>query len=116
MSLSPDGRKVAALSPLNGRDNLVVIDLDKRVSMAVTNFAKSDVADFVWLSNDRLFLREADMKQETGRLFLIGAFAVDVDGKNLRSLRYPTMRPNGSAGNATQFRYDGISRLTEVGC
>src|SRR5688572_3779579 len=38
MVLSPDGRKLAALAPLKGRDNLVIIDLEKRTPRVITNF------------------------------------------------------------------------------
>jgi hypothetical protein len=44
MTLSPDGTKLAALTPLKGRDNLVVVDLDKRTRNIITAFEKLDAA------------------------------------------------------------------------
>jgi len=46
MILSPDGRKLGTLAPINGLDDLVVIDLDKRKSAVITTFSSEDVSQF----------------------------------------------------------------------
>ena len=51
MSLSPDGNRLAALRPIFGRDNLVVIDFQSGKTSAVTGLKDSDVIDFEWVSD-----------------------------------------------------------------
>lgn len=92
VALSPDGGKLAALTPLHGRENLVVVDLANRKSTVITAFKDVDVSDFLWVSNDRLYLRTADLSEATGSLYLKGAYAIDVDGSSLRDLSYPLER------------------------
>ena len=87
MAMSPDGKRVAALAPVNGRDNIAVIDLEKRSGTVITNFTKTDVAGFVWLNASRIAFQTGDRQLETGlSQRLIGALAVDADGTNLRNL------------------------------
>src|SRR6476469_8496962 len=57
MNLSPDGKKLAALTPIKGRDNLAVVDLEKRTSNVITAFEKADAAGIFWVNNNRLCLR-----------------------------------------------------------
>lgn len=93
MAMSPDGKKLAALAPVNGRDNLIIIDLALRTSNPVTSFDFGDVADFLWLTNDRLFFRTADRQLETGAAQRYrGYFAADIDGTNSRNLS-PDRKP-----------------------
>ena len=87
MAMSPDGKKLAALAPVNGRDNLMIIDLERRVSSPVTRFDYVDVADFLWLNDQRLFFRTSDRQLEIGmQQRYAGYFAVDIDGTNSRNL------------------------------
>ena len=95
MSLSPDGKKLAALRPIKGRTNLVIIDFQTRKSNAVTGFDDFDVVDFTWISSDRLYFRIADQQVVSGSQRMEGAFAVDVDGKNVLDLTYPLERATG---------------------
>lgn len=92
MSISPDGGKLAALSSRNGRENLVVIDLRNSKATAITNFSAADVADFEWVSNDRLYLRSADLSEVSGSPNLKGAYAIDADGNYLRDMLFPLER------------------------
>ena len=87
MAMSPDGKKLAALAPVNGRENLVVIDLEKRTSSPVTSLDYVDVADFLWLTDQRLFFRTSDRQLESGvEQRYRGYFAADIDGTNSRNL------------------------------
>jgi dipeptidyl aminopeptidase/acylaminoacyl peptidase len=86
MSISPKGDRLAALVPLKGRDNLVIVDLVKKTRNVITSFERDDVINFSWINNDRIFLRVADGKDALGRATYRGTFAVDVDGSNLRDL------------------------------
>jgi dipeptidyl aminopeptidase/acylaminoacyl peptidase len=115
MSLSPDGKKLAAVAPINGRGNLVVIALDKRTAIPITTFDDVDVSDFVWLTNDRLYLTVANLEDASGSISLRGAYAVDADGKNTRNL----MRSRDSGPRTARFSllsrtYDGSGDVIAV--
>jgi len=87
MVLSPGGRKVAALTPINGRENLVVIDLETRKSTPATNFSAVDIISFSWVDDKRLVLRAADQRLDPGSNRGGTLLAVDTDGGNARNLR-----------------------------
>ena len=111
MSISPDGSKLAALRPINGRENLVVIDFEGGKSHAITGYKDLDVHDFEWLSNDRLYFRVADFAEATGNIFLRGAYAIDIDGKHVRDLTYPLERAaeRKARQNSVYFRETSTS-------
>lgn len=85
MILSPDGRKLAALTPLKGRDNLVVIDLDKRSSNVITAFETLDAAGIFWVNNKRLCLRVVNGQEVTGEPSYRGMYCINADGEDLRN-------------------------------
>jgi dipeptidyl aminopeptidase/acylaminoacyl peptidase len=86
--LSPDGRHVAMMSVTdNGRQNLVVINLDTLKPMAVGGASDRDLHDLHWVNDRRLIYRlrvrlTAKDRSDGGP----GLFAVDVDGENFRQL------------------------------
>jgi acetyl esterase/lipase len=84
MSLSPGGGRLAALAPLKGRNNLVVIDVARRTRNVITSFEQYDVANFFWVNDDRLCLRVADGQDVTGRFTYRGFYCIDHDGKDIR--------------------------------
>ncbi|MGZ5033176.1 MAG: prolyl oligopeptidase family serine peptidase [Usitatibacter sp.] len=86
MVLSPNGELLAALTPLKGRDNLVVVDLNKRSRTIITSFSDYDVVDFRWVGNKRLFFRVADGRDALGRAEFAGTYAIDADGGDQRDL------------------------------
>jgi dipeptidyl aminopeptidase/acylaminoacyl peptidase len=90
--LSPDGSKLAAVTPINNRDNLVVIDLATRKSNVITGFKDLDVSSFLWINNSRIYLRTADLSEATGIPNFRGAYAIDVDGTSLRDMSNPLDR------------------------
>jgi dipeptidyl aminopeptidase/acylaminoacyl peptidase len=104
MRLSPDGSKLAGVVPLNGRGNLVVIDLKTQKPNIISSFKTADVSSFMWINNNRLYLTSADLAEATGNIYLKGAYAVDADGKNLRDMIWPLER-----GLARQARADSVS-------
>ena len=85
MVLAPNGKRLAAAIPARGRDNLVVIDLDKRSRKIITGFDKFDVANVIWINNDRLCFRAADGQDASGEFNLLGTYCVDHDGENIRN-------------------------------
>ncbi|MBL0142545.1 MAG: S9 family peptidase [Betaproteobacteria bacterium] len=107
VTLSPDGSRLAALTPHKGRNNLVVLDLAKRARNVITAFDTMDVADFFWINNERLCFRVADGQDVTGRFTYRGSYCVDQSGDNVRDftrfgLRGLTLlaRVNDDSGNA----------------
>jgi len=86
MAMSPNGRKLAAVAPVNGRENLVVIDLDGKQSTAVTDFKTVDVNWFTWVDDGRLIFRASNRELETGVWRRGAMIAIDTDGKNSRNL------------------------------
>jgi len=82
--LSPNGKELAALAPINGRMNLVIIDLVTRKPRAVTGVKEQDVSGFLWANNDRLlFFMDKDGNES------FGIFAVNSDGTLPRTLVEP---------------------------
>ena len=84
MHLSPDGQNIAALSPLRGKQNLVIVNVKTRKAKAITALEDRDVTDAEWISDKRLIyftgrLGERDVEQRGG-----GWFAVDMDGSSPR--------------------------------
>ncbi len=85
MSLSPDGTKLAALTPLKGRDNLVIVDLDKRTRNIITSFENLDVAGVYWVSSTRLCMRVIDGQVVSGNPDFRGTYCIDANGEDLRN-------------------------------
>lgn len=55
IQVSPDGTHIGAVAPVNGRRNLVVLDLDGMQAVSVTNLTgkQTDIAGYTWATNDR---------------------------------------------------------------
>ena len=85
MQLSPNGKLLAALVPLKGRNNLAVIDIDSKSRAVITDFSNVDVAQFYWVDNSRLCMRVANGQEATGQVVYRGTFCVDRDGNNVRN-------------------------------
>jgi len=82
--LSPDGRKLAALAPVKGRMNIVVLDLATRTPKLVTAEDEQDVSGLMWANNDRiLFFMDKDGSES------FGIFAVNADGSEPEVLVRP---------------------------
>ncbi len=82
--LSPNGKELAALAPINGRMNLVIVDLATRKPRAVTGVKEQDVSGFLWANNERLlFFMDKDGSES------FGIFAVNSDGSLPRTLVEP---------------------------
>src|SRR5258706_4712327 len=109
MYLSPDGKSIAALSPVNGKQNLVVIDGKTRKAKPVTALTDRDVVLAEWISSKRLIyytgrLGERDVEQRGG-----GFFAVDADGTAPRLISEGRDERN-TAGWRGSFRRLALAR------
>ncbi|QJR09962.1 hypothetical protein DSM104443_01013 [Usitatibacter rugosus] len=80
MVLAPDGSVVAALAPVNGRQNLVLLDLGSRKATPVTSFEDVDVVAFDWVSSKRLLLRTGTLNDRDANFRGGDLIAIDRDG------------------------------------
>jgi dipeptidyl aminopeptidase/acylaminoacyl peptidase len=86
ITFSPSGKQFAALSEINGRMNLLVVDVDKGDIRQVSSFENSDVAGFRWISDGRLVLSLTDYRRGLAEQTGGGLMAVDADGRGGRTL------------------------------
>ncbi|MBB3119738.1 alpha/beta hydrolase family protein [Pseudoduganella violacea] len=86
--LSPSGNYVAAKASHNGqRMRLIVVDLQNNAAKVVAQFARADIRDFQWISDQRLLFNLTDRSVGQGDVaHAPGLFAVDRDGGNFRQL------------------------------
>lgn len=110
-TLSPSGQYLAALAPVNGRLNLVVVDLKGKSSVAVTAFKDNDVSNIRWVNNKRLVYSTIDLKAGLGEQRGGGFYAIDRDGQAPREIT-PSVA-NMIASGARVYRY--TSMLARVG-
>ena len=104
LQLSPNGKFLAALVPIRGRNNLAVIDLDSKSRTVVTELSTLDVSNFWWVNNGRLCFRVADGQEVTGQFNGRGTYCTDRDGGNVRDL--------SRVGNLSQARtIDPLARV-----
>ena len=89
VSLSPDGRHLAAIVPVNGRYNLGVIDLDTRTVKRITNLESSDVAQFQWLSKDWILFATGDLAEASGNIVIRTRVLARLDGTAQRRIEIP---------------------------
>lgn len=88
--LSENGRYLAVLTPVKGRVNLSVIDLETRKSLARVEIPGADIRSIRWLGNERLvFSMEQIGRAVVHRFNTGGLFMVSRDGKEQRKL-FPT--------------------------
>lgn len=85
-TLSPNGQFLAALAPVNGRLNLVVVDLKGKSSVAVTAFKENDVSNIRWVNSKRLVYSTIDLKAGLGEQRGGGFYAIDRDGQAPREI------------------------------
>ena len=91
--LSPSGKYVAGIVPVNGRTGLVAIDLDTRKPGHVTTVGLIDVGWFEWVNDERLVFTVLDLTVGSGEQRGSGLFTVKRDGSEFRVLvRPPTGR------------------------
>ena len=84
IQLSPDGRQIAALMPVRGRQNLVVLDLANRKARAVSSLDNNDIVWFRWLSNRRFLVQTGTMLDRHCHCNAGSLYGIDADGSDLR--------------------------------
>ena len=103
-TLSSDGRYLAVLTPINGKRNLAVIDLQTRKSQAVTSIKDFDILRFWWIGNGRLAFTVGRLGAPTGPDAADGGglFVVSRDGKESRTITPTRRERTATAGGAYQ--------------
>ena len=86
MAISPDGRHIAALAPVNGRQNLVVLDFDHRKAVPVTHLDNKDIVEVFWLNDKRLMVETGKRGTRQDDIRGGAMYAVDADGSNERKV------------------------------
>ncbi|HEX3098678.1 MAG TPA: S9 family peptidase [Usitatibacter sp.] len=106
MEFAPDGQHIAALSPVSGRQNLVVLDGVLKDAHAVTAFDGKDVVWFQWLNSKRLMFATGSLATRDSDARGGALWAVDLDGA------LPLKLSDGSAdeemGSALRFVGHGL--------
>jgi dipeptidyl aminopeptidase/acylaminoacyl peptidase len=101
LTLSRDGKQMAATVPSKGRMNLAVIDLDKGSVAVVTGYDDFDVLNVAWVGSDRLLYSLGQLNSPTGPSEIEGGglFMTTRDGKETRrlSMTVREMRAQGQA-------------------
>ena len=107
--LSPSGKLLAALAPVNGRKALVALDLQTRKPRVITTIAGQDICSFRWVNDKRLVFDVCDLQSGAGEQRGGGLFGIDVDGTDFRVLA-PTIKSLIARGQFV-YRYTRFSRV-----
>ena len=84
--VSPDGKSLAALAPVNGRQNVVVLDAKTKAVKPVTGETNRDIVAVAWINNSRLLLRTGSLATQDWDYRGGGLFAIDADGTHPKLL------------------------------
>jgi dipeptidyl aminopeptidase/acylaminoacyl peptidase len=107
--LSPSGKLLAALAPINGRRVLVSMDLAARKPRVVTAIDGHDICSLDWVNDRRLVFSVCDLQSGLGDQRGGGLFAIDVDGAEFRTLA-PTVKGLRDRGQRI-YRYTHLARV-----
>ena len=88
VQLSPSGERIAAITPVNGRQGLAVMDLADRKPRIAAVPDRFDIVTFNWVNDRRLVFFIADRQAPSGVARGVNLYAVDHDGSNLTELAH----------------------------
>jgi len=88
LTISPNGKYMAATMPFKGRMNLAVVDLETRKAAALSSYSDFDVQGVTWIGNDKLLYTLGQNNSPTGpgRFDGGGLFVIGRDGTDFRRL------------------------------
>ena len=87
MSISPDGKTLAAIAPVGAKQNLVVIDLATKKASAVTSFIGTDVLSYNWVNSKRIAFTTGTLATKVADFRGGALMAADIDGNQFRDLQ-----------------------------
>lgn len=97
-ALNPSGSQLAYVREVNGRFNLVSMDIATRKLTPVADYGTADVIEFRWVNDKRLIYRTSDERVGTGDNEVFGWYAVDVDGNRVYTLSEGLVSRGGTVG------------------
>ncbi len=100
---SPDGKRLAAVTPAGARRGLLVYDLETNKGNIIARYNDMDISNVRWISNNRLLFSLIDLQSGLGEQIGTGMFAIDADGKDPKELR--PVRPRDYVGIFRGFSY-----------
>jgi hypothetical protein len=106
LRLSPSGKYVGALVPIQGRMGLAVLDVEGKAIKNVANAADQDIGWFAWVNDERLVFSLIDLQKGLGEQTGGGLFAINRDGTDYRELA-----PTAKATFDRMSRYHGAAPL-----
>lgn len=86
MRMAPGGKSIAAIREVNGRSNIVVMDVATRKVLIITTFTDADVTALGWITADRLNFSFYDRTQGSGNQTSSGLFVIERDGTGFRPI------------------------------
>lgn len=105
---SPNGRYLATTRGIAGRLNLVIIDLEKRTSAAITGFDDIDVGRVRWVGNERLVFSAIQVDAPSGQDSPAagGLFTISREGQDFRQLAKTARQlVKSGSGGFVQLQY-----------
>lgn len=110
--LSPNGKYLSVSTPVNGRMNLAIVEMETRKATAITNFNYFDVVNARWVGNDKLVfsLGQANSPTGPGQFDGGGLYVVSRDGKESRQLA-KTVREIRASGQRVYREMNFLRRL-----
>src|SRR5690242_10077816 len=77
LRLSPSGKYLGALVPVQGRVTLAILSLENKSAKVIASVEGQDIATFNWVNDDRLVFSLIDLQSGLGEQRGGGLFAVD---------------------------------------
>ncbi len=105
MRISPDGKYLAALAPVAGRQNLIVIDIAKRDPIVITSLPNKDVVTVSWINSRRLLFRTGTIGERVFDSRGGAILAVDRDASQLRVVSEGDDTERNTGGIRVTFRF-----------
>ena len=108
LQISPDGRYLAMLQPVNNRMNITVIDRQQGTKRRLTNMREENVVSISWLNNHRLGFRQQVNGQES-----FGFYAIEADGSKLSVLQQLVALEGETVVNQPEQQYSLVDALPD---
>ena len=86
VELSDGGTHLAAIVPLHGHSNLLVVDFASKAAIPITDLKDEDVVFFDWIGNSRLLFAIGNAFQAPGGRRYNRLYAANADGTEVRDL------------------------------
>lgn len=88
-SLSPSGRYLAVITPVEDRRNVAIVDLETKRLQMTTALDRTDAFEVDWLTDERLIVTHGELDLESGLWPRVGGrYVMDRDGRNARPIGY----------------------------